>query len=181
MNETPTLAQLMQVASQAESVLFEHGGDVDAPEVQAALAVTETLLPEKIDAYKVMSDRFKMLQAHFKAQKELMAKFEKAFESCDERLMANLQFQMELHEVNQLHGYLTTYSVQRNPPSVDVIDESKIDKSYFIEKTTRALDKKRILQELKMGVPVEGAEIKVTTRLVAKPTTHLLSKAASDG
>ena len=47
----------------------------------------------------------------------------------------------------------------RKSVSVNVLDESQIDGSYFVEKMERKLDKKTLLADLKNGVEVDGAEL----------------------
>lgn len=47
----------------------------------------------------------------------------------------------------------------RKSVSVNVLDESQIDGSYFVEKIERKLDKKTLLADLKNGVEVDGAEL----------------------
>ena len=47
----------------------------------------------------------------------------------------------------------------RKSVSVNVLDESQIDGSYFVEKVERKLDKKTLLADLKNGVEVDGAEL----------------------
>lgn len=65
-----------------------------------------------------------------------------------------------------------TISVQDNPPSVEVIDESLIPAAFI--RTTEpkppvtAPDKRAILAELKAGGNVPGCAIKQTNRLVIK-------------
>ena len=47
----------------------------------------------------------------------------------------------------------------RKSVSVNVLDDSQIDGSYFVEKVERKLDKKTLLADLKNGVEVDGAEL----------------------
>ena len=48
--------------------------------------------------------------------------------------------------------------IQNNPPSVKVTDESLIGKKYFVEQEPK-LDKRSLLQALKSGESVAGAEL----------------------
>lgn len=48
--------------------------------------------------------------------------------------------------------------IQNNPPSVRVTDESLIGKKYFVEQEPK-LDKRSLLQALKSGESVAGAEL----------------------
>lgn len=55
------------------------------------------------------------------------------------------------------HGTFS-FSISKNPPSLDVIDESKISPIWFIEREP-VLDKRRLLENLKLGVVVDGVRI----------------------
>ena len=58
---------------------------------------------------------------------------------------------------------------RKNPPSVNVLDESAIPRRFFVQPPTPdpRLDKRALLAELKDGA-VDGAELQQTTRLVIK-------------
>ena len=43
--------------------------------------------------------------------------------------------------------------------SVDIIDESKIPETYWVEVITKKLDKKRMLADMKQGKKIPGADI----------------------
>ena len=43
--------------------------------------------------------------------------------------------------------------------SVDIIDESKVPETYWIEVITKKLDKKRMLADMKQGKKIPGADI----------------------
>jgi hypothetical protein len=60
--------------------------------------------------------------------------------------------------LKKLDTDLFTIAVQANPPSVKILDEAKIPKDYW-KPVDPVLDKKAILQTLKDGGTVEGAEI----------------------
>jgi ribosomal protein S9 len=58
---------------------------------------------------------------------------------------------------------------RKNPPSVNVLDESAIPRRFFVQPPTPEprLDKRALLAELKDG-SVDGAELQQTSRLVIK-------------
>jgi uncharacterized protein (DUF1778 family) len=69
--------------------------------------------------------------------------------------------------IKTVKGTLFTISIQKNPASVDVIDNSKIPTTYFIQQEP-TLDKTLLLKDLKSGKEVEGAVIKQGERLSIK-------------
>lgn len=75
-----------------------------------------------------------------------------------------MQEEMEKVGKERIKGQLFNIGIQNNPQSVKVIDENKINVNYFVEQPSK-LDKKALLQDLKNGVEMEGAEIQQTRSL----------------
>lgn len=71
-----------------------------------------------------------------------------------------LQEQMERVGTRKVQGDLLTVAIQKNAPSVRVIDERKIPEEYFIPQPSK-LDKTQLKTELKNGVelPDGSAEL----------------------
>lgn len=60
-----------------------------------------------------------------------------------------------------------TISIRNNPQSVNVLDETKIDRAYFVPTEPR-LDKRALLEDMKAGLVVDGAELQRTESLQLK-------------
>lgn len=69
-----------------------------------------------------------------------------------------LKEQLELAGIDKVKRPTITVSIQKNPPSVKVIDEKLIPSSFMIQQEPK-LDKKAILQNLKEGKTVPGVEL----------------------
>jgi hypothetical protein len=54
---------------------------------------------------------------------------------------------------------LFNFNIQKNPPSIEILNDSVIPKNYFVPVEPK-LDKKAILTDLKEGKAVPGVEIK---------------------
>ena len=77
-----------------------------------------------------------------------------------------LQEQMERVGTRKVQGELLTVAIQKNAPSVRVIDERKIPEEYFIPQPTK-LDKTQLKTELKNGVEMpEGSAELIQTESV---------------
>lgn len=74
--------------------------------------------------------------------------------------------QAEMTKLNQtnIKTPLMNIRIQKNPPSVLVTDAEKIGKMYFVEQEPR-LDKRSLLDDLKAGLQIPGAEIQQTESL----------------
>lgn len=76
-----------------------------------------------------------------------------------------LQEQMERVGTRKVQGELLTVAIQKNAPSVRVINERSIPEEFFIPQPTK-LDKKQLKSELKNGLELEGVAELVQTESV---------------
>lgn len=76
----------------------------------------------------------------------------------------------DMLEYRDLKNYRTSTNYiykRRNAPSVHIINEKLIDKSYFIEQAPK-LDKKALKEDVQNGADVPGAELRESESLVIK-------------
>lgn len=76
----------------------------------------------------------------------------------------------DMLEYRQLQNYRTSTNYiykRRNAPSVHIINEELLDKSYFIEQAPK-LDKKALKEDIQNGADVHGAELRESESLVIK-------------
>lgn len=97
----------------------------------------------------------------FRQEEVRLAKRRRTVDNNVRNLKRYLQESLEQVGTNRVNGKLFTVSIQNNPPSVDILDESKIELDYFDEQPPK-LDKKAVLESLKNGIEMEGARIKQT-------------------
>ena len=71
---------------------------------------------------------------------------------------------MKVTGKNKFKGQLFSFSIQKNPPSLNVDDEKLIPEEYWIEQAP-VLDKKTLLAALKSGEEIPGVSIKQTESL----------------
>lgn len=82
----------------------------------------------------------------------------KANENAIRNLKENLQYAMEQTNKKAFRTELFSFGIQRNPVKSNITDETKIPKVYFNEQEPK-LDKKRLLEDLKNNIQVNGAEL----------------------
>lgn len=73
-------------------------------------------------------------------------------------------------DTQQKDNYRTTTNYiykRKNQPSINVLNESLIDKAYFVEQAPK-LDKKAIKEDIQAGADVEGVELVSSVSLVVK-------------
>lgn len=93
-----------------------------------------------------------------KAEENRLSDKRKAIENNVKRMKQNLEESMRLTGKTKLKTDFFSFNIQKNPISVNVIDESLIDESYFVEQPKK-LDKKQLKEDLKMGANILGAEL----------------------
>lgn len=106
-----------------------------------------------VEAYKDEAARFKDKQ--------------KVEENKIKRLKEYMHNSLTATNKKKMQAGLHTVSVRNNAPSVDVLDENKIPKEYFVTKPAE-LNKKDLLKDLKDGKEVDGASLKRTQSLTIK-------------
>ena len=87
-------------------------------------------------------------------------------ENLQERLKLYLKESMERAGMTKIDAGVVTLSIQKNPPSVDIPDESFIPAAYKdVIPEQYVISKRRILDALKEGKEVTGATLKIGTHL----------------
>jgi hypothetical protein len=102
-----------------------------------------------------------------KEEESRLADRRKAIESNIKRLKESLEQSMNDVGMKRIKTELFSFNIQKNPPSVEVLNDSIIPKNYFVPQDP-TLDKKTILADLKNGVEVPGVQIKQSEGLRIK-------------
>jgi hypothetical protein len=164
MSDAKSLQVLVDEVSQIEQMLLEGAGEI-TPELEAMLAVSETFLPQKIDNYSLVIERMRFLTSFYKSRAEFVLKMSKAAEAVAERCRDNLKLAMETLQTEELVGIESKFKLVKSNPTCVVEDEAQIDESYKSVETFTKIDKKRIAEDLKIGVPVRGARLEYNRSL----------------
>lgn len=99
-----------------------------------------------------------------KNEKDRLAKRQKSLENKSKGLKKYLEIMMHRVGKDKIKDDIMTLAMQKNPPSVEVLEPSKVDNKYFIPQDP-VLDKKALLKDLKEGKEIEGARLKQTESL----------------
>lgn len=100
----------------------------------------------------------------YKAEELRLSNKRKSLENRVKSLKEYLDNAMKVTGKTKFKGQLFSFSIQKNPPSVNVVDEKLIPEEYFTPQEP-TLDKKRLLTDIKNGAEIPGAEIKQTESL----------------
>lgn len=132
----------------------------DGIDVLDTLEANQEAINDKAEGYAKI---IKMVEGNIATHKEEVKRLQGNIGSFDnniKRLKENLFESMNDLGVKKIDGQLFKIAIQKNPGSVEILDDSIIPKGYFVEQPP-TLDKKAILEELKLGHEVEGVQLKI--------------------
>lgn len=176
------LLELIREAAEIELRLMESGGEI-TDEIMNDLEMHELNLRQKVDAYGAVLSQLDAREAHAVAKMREWGEVVNACDRARENLKSRLGLALEAMASNELIGHEYKVARQKNPPKVKVTDETKIPGSYLITKTETSIDKRSMLEAMKQGQAVPGAELEQTTRIViktARPQARISSQETNE-
>lgn len=90
-------------------------------------------------------------------EEKRLADKRKSLEKKKEDLKEYLYFNMERLKVRKVNAGLFDINIQKNPPSIKILDEATIPLKYKI--LTYDLDKKMMKDDIKKGLEIKGVEL----------------------
>lgn len=125
--------------------------------LEDTLESLDDAIEEKAVGYaKVIKNNDGRISA-IKEEEKRLAEKRRSLENGNKRLKESLQDSMMLNNKRTIKTDLFNFNIQKNPPSVRVIDESMIPKTYYIEQAPK-LDRRALINELKEN-SIPGVEI----------------------
>ena len=109
--------------------------------------ITRDLLIAK-NEYEIFDEQIKKAQRYVKFLKNEQ-----------ERMKAYVVSSHQLTGSLPKHSVLNPIKIRESAGAVDIIDEEIVPEEYFIWTTTKRLDKKRILTDLKEGKEIKGVRL----------------------
>lgn len=150
-----SLRALIAQATNLSTALIESGGQL-SPELEKALVEIDVKFPIKIDGYAVIMERMEMESDYWKQKAEFYSQIAKGCMAARERLKESLKFAMEQLGTDELKGIDVRFKLSRTKPRL-VINEDLLESGYLVATTVSMPDKKRIEQDLKDGLMIDGA------------------------
>lgn len=164
MSDSKSLVRLAEESAKIEIALAESGGEL-TPEIEAMLAEIDVKLPEKVENYAMLMDRMDDLAEFYESRMEMLAKMKSAAIKVVERCEQNLKLAMEKTGETEIKGVDVRFKLSPTAGKVVIENEELIDPAYTVIEQVRKIEKKRIGEDLKAGVPVKGARLEVGTSL----------------
>ena len=124
-----------------------------------ALAKFDGELTAKLEGYAMVIKNIESDIEGLKAEEKRLAERRKAMENAVKRMKENMQYSMVATGQLKVKGEKFNFTVQKNPPSLKVLDENLIPQDFITVEEVKIIDKKAILAELKNGAELAGVEI----------------------
>ncbi|WP_096224866.1 siphovirus Gp157 family protein [Geobacillus sp. FJAT-46040] len=141
--------------------LLEMAEEMDTDAIVDTLEALQEAIEDKAEN---IAKLIRNLEADVKVirdEEKRLAERRQVIENKVERLKSYLQEQLEIAGIEKVKRPTITVSIRKNPPSVDVIDETLIPADFLIPQPAK-VDKRAILERLKNGEHVPGAALKQT-------------------
>lgn len=138
--------------------------DVDEEAFFDTLEGIQGSIEEKADGYAKVMEQLKGDSVSLKAEIDRLQARKTAIDNNIDRMKKALEQAMIATGNRKFKTTLFSFNIQKNPASVEVVDQAKIASEYWIPQDPK-LDKKMILADLKEGKEVAGCELKQTEGL----------------
>lgn len=153
----------MQLYELTEIYLNLKDMDIEEGDLNAALENIDDEIETKADNIaKVLRDFDGDIDA-LKSEEERLAKKRKAIENRQKHLKEYLQNAMLVLDKRKFKTDLFSFNIQKNAPSLKILDESKIPEDYY--KIERKLNKNDLKEAVKSGLFEDAAELVQTESL----------------
>ena len=162
------LYQLSQNYLQALDFLTDPEADLPAEAINDTLEALEGELEDKaINVAKFLRNMEAAAEAIKNAEAE-MARRRRSLENRVKWMKDYLKGSMEHTGITKIECPYFKLSIQKNPPAVNILDESAIPEEFKEQVITWKIDKTAIKEVLKSGEAVPGAELVNGTRLAIR-------------
>ncbi|WP_404988199.1 siphovirus Gp157 family protein [Clostridium culturomicium] len=132
--------------------------------INAALGEVEEEIEEKAENIAKLIKSIDLDAAAIKEEETRLASKRKSLESRSKYLKEYLEGAMRAVDKPKIKGKLFSFNIQKNPPSIDVLDECLVPEEFF-NIPAPVLDKKAVLARLKAGEEIPGVAIKQSESL----------------
>ena len=154
--------KLFEISGQYQKVLEEainvETGEIDETALMKLDEIKESAEQKGIAVASCIKNLMAEHEA-VKSAKAAMAEREKRLEREVDWLRGYLKDNMEKCSINEISCPYFIVKMKKNPPSVDVKDESLLPMEYIKEKTVLSIDKLKIHRDISAGHKIPGVEL----------------------
>lgn len=136
-------------------------GEADEEDIQMLidnLESIEDLIENKCENIAKMMKNIEVEIKSYKDEEERLAKRRKTIQNRYDGIKSYMQSMLELSGINKVNAGVFNVRIQNNPPSLNVLDESKIPNTYKIQQPDK-IDTKTLLVDVKAGKEIDGVSL----------------------
>lgn len=152
--------KLYELTEMYQNILNLIEDDADNEDLKKALdSITDNINLKAENTAKLI----RSIEGNIKVLKDEESRLEgkrKALENKVTNIKGYLENELKSMDMKKVKGNLFTVSIQKNPQSVNILNEDLIPEEFKRTVTTTTVVKKDLLEALKEGRVVEGAEIR---------------------
>ena len=148
-----TIYELEGAYAQVQQMIMDG-----AEGLEETLQSIEGALEEKLESYAMVIRNIESDVDGLKGEEKRLADRRKTMENGIKRMKETMHYAMSSTGETKVKGEKFTFTIQKNPPALKVVDESLIPNRYFIE-SKPILDKKSVMEYLKEHGNMPGAQI----------------------
>lgn len=154
------MANLYELTSNYKYVL-DLADELDEQTLQDTLDSIKEPLEQKVDNTAKLIKAMENDVKAFKEEETRLKQRRQTIENNIKRIKERLQYDLESNDLDKIEGATFKVAIQNNPVSIKILDEKMIPKGYFIEQEPK-LNKKELLEDMKRGEEIFGAELQQT-------------------
>jgi hypothetical protein len=152
------LYDLTEDLKRIEDQIIDAGGEV-TEELEQALESSSLAVKDKTTGIMSWVRNLDADVSVVDMEIKRLSAIKKARQNLQKRLKDYIKMCMEGAKLLKVDTPLGTLAIQKNPPSVEVVDEDKVPAPYVIIKQTSSIDKVTALADLKAGKEIEGLRL----------------------
>ncbi len=153
------MASIYQIQDKYKMIqsLIEQGIEQDA--FDEALKAIDGELSEKLENYAMVIKNIESDIAGLKSEEQRLNERRKSMENNIKHMKLAMENALLSSGQKRLKGEKFSFNVQNNPPSLFVLDENLIPRTYY-EPQLPKLNTKALMESIKKGESIEGAELR---------------------
>ena len=136
-----------------------ESGELRESDLSEAMPILESGLEIKYENYAKIIKNIESTNKGLEEEERRLNAKRKNGENIVKAMKKRMEESMILLSKEKIKTPLFSFNIQKNPPSVNILDITAIDKKYFVEQDP-IISKKLILEDLHNGIEVSGATIK---------------------
>lgn len=161
MSETEKKTNLYEIVAQAqviENAIAENGGEL-SPELEAALALVDLSLTEKVEGYAHVIDRLDHVSKFWKEKADEHYAIASGLSKARERIKDRLKQGMVILNKDEVFGETVRFKLTPTKGSLVISDASKLPDEYLMVETRKIPDKEKIRTSLESFAEIPGASL----------------------